>query len=110
MERELFTPLGLRESPGATRLAPEWLGAFLSAYLRIHGRNAEAQARVRQWLEALDRRLEDVTSGHLPVAFELPAGAQIDQAVVPADEDPLSILATAELLRTWVEDFDHAGG
>jgi hypothetical protein len=109
VERDLFTPLGLRASPGATRLETEWLGPFFSAYLRVHRRGDEALARARGWLDALDGHLVNRTTGHLPVAFELRDGAALETASVPEDADPLSVLASAELLRAWVEEFDHGG-
>jgi glycogen debranching enzyme len=83
IERELFTPLGLRARPGSSGDRPEWLGAFYRAYLRAHSRSPEAQAQVQAWLAALRPRLQG--------------------------GPPLTTLAAGELLRTWIEEVDHAG-
>ena len=109
IERELFTPLGLREAPGAPRIEPEWLGPFISAYLRAHGRDAAAQARVRAWLDALAHHLATHAAEHLPVAFELSSDAALDDEPLHYAGDPVSAVAAAELLRAWVEELDHAG-
>ena len=125
LERALFTPLGLRSGPRATRLETAWLGTFYSAYLRAHARSAEAQARVREWLGVLHARL----GLGLPEWFEpetddnegrATRGAgrggrsanepapEIDFATVPSGGDALSVLAAAELLPVWIEELDHA--
>ncbi|HYM80697.1 MAG TPA: glycogen debranching enzyme N-terminal domain-containing protein [Candidatus Limnocylindria bacterium] len=124
VEEELFTPFGLREHPGSHRVLTAWLGPFFSAYLRVHGRNAEAQTRVRRWLETLHAELARGVHGHLPEAFafaEPPRGktaggrraaegaAEIQTPGKPAPAGaPASIVAAAELLRAWIEDVDHA--
>jgi hypothetical protein len=102
VERELFTTLGLREGPGASRVRPEWLGPFMTAYLRAHGRSPEAQARVRDWMRILRERLGFGACVHLPTAFEL-----IGPETATATGDPVSVLAAAELLRMWIEELDH---
>jgi 4-alpha-glucanotransferase len=81
IQRELFTPLGLRPEPGSATCQPEWLGVFYAAYLRVHGRSIEAQARVQEWLTELHPAIE--------------RGA------------PLGTLTAAELLRTWIEEVEH---
>ncbi len=107
IERELFTPLGLRDAPGARTVHTEWLGAFLTAWLRAHGRDAASQARARGWLDTLHRAMQ-TCGGHLPVRFDLePRDA--DEVVPRAAGDGASMLAAAELLRAWIEEFDHAG-
>jgi len=107
--RELFTPLGLRERPGASRVRPEWLGPYASAYLRANGRSAEARATVRGWFEALGTLAND--DGHLPEAFELdPAwrpGRPLAGAARPAGA-PAAFVAVAEFARVWVEEIVHA--
>ncbi len=128
LERGLFTPLGLRASPREPRVHTAWLGAFYSAWLRAHGRSAESQARVREWLEELRARLADGAGGALPEWFEVaPARAGRggrskalgDEAAAapepagnvgpaPAGGDPVSVLAAAELLPVWIEELDHA--
>lgn len=94
VERELFTPRGLRERQGSPRLVTAWLGPFLTAYLRAHQRSPAAQARVRAWMAALRPELESGAWGLLPEAV----GTTGSQA---------SITAAAELLRAWIEDLDH---
>jgi len=74
VERELFTPLGLRASPGDDRVAPAWLGPFISAYLRVHGRSTESQARVGEWLEMLRAELERGAHGQVPTSIALVPG------------------------------------
>ncbi|HEY2954024.1 MAG TPA: glycogen debranching enzyme N-terminal domain-containing protein [Candidatus Eisenbacteria bacterium] len=71
LERELFTPLGLRARPSATRAETAWLGPFHSAWMRAHGRSAESQARVRVWLEVLRARLDRGSCGAFPEWFEV---------------------------------------
>ena len=104
VERELFTPFGLRETPDSSRVSPAWLGTFYSAYLRARGRGPEAQSQVRDWLEPLYARLADGRCALLPEAFEVgPLGDHAE----PAGES-VSILGAAELARVWVEELDHA--
>lgn len=91
VERELFTPLGLRLSPGSDAISTEWLGPFIAAYLRVHQRSAEAQERARGWLEALRAELDERWATHVP---EAPAATA-------------SVLAAAELLRVWIEELDR---
>ena len=122
IERTLFTPLGLREGPRETRAYTVWLGPFYSAHLRAHGRSAEAQARVREWLGQLGARLER-GGGALPEWFEVapppagrgkakaPAPEPPPQSVAgpaPAGGDPVSVFTAAELLPVWIEELDHA--
>jgi len=112
MERELFTPLGLRPEPGATRVDPAWLGAFYASYLRLHERSVDAQSTVRGWIETLRTRLEVTTPGHVPAAFEWPARraprGEDMHALGEAAPVGASPLAAAELLRVWVEKMAHA--
>ncbi|HKQ57433.1 MAG TPA: amylo-alpha-1,6-glucosidase, partial [Candidatus Eisenbacteria bacterium] len=108
MERELFTPLGLRASPEATSVSPAWLGPFITAYLKVHQRSAEAQARVRGWLETLRGELEACSVQHVPERIAAPRrgdGAARREAAPPAIA---SVLAAGELLRVWIEDVDRA--
>jgi hypothetical protein len=112
VERELFTPLGLRDAPGSARLDPTWLGPFFTATLRVHGRSPESQARVLHWLEALRQRVAPTSLAHLPALYEPPARRPGRRArkegldsLQPRGASPL---AAAELLRVWVEDVTHA--
>ena len=112
-ERELFTPLGLRPAPGIARVEAVWLGLFHAACLRVHGRGAEVQARVRSRLTALRTRLDEVATDHVPAAFEPPArrsNGRRASAEAPLETwAPIGVspAATAELLRLWVEEIAH---
>ncbi|HEY3216688.1 MAG TPA: glycogen debranching enzyme N-terminal domain-containing protein [Candidatus Eisenbacteria bacterium] len=92
VERELFTSCGLKAGNGAGPLSPEWLGAFFTAYLRVHGRSPESQARVRGWLEELRASL---------------AGGPAESLRLQGA--PLRLVTVAELLRVWIEEVDHVG-
>ena len=102
VERELATPWGLRETPGSELVSTAWLGPFVSAYLRVHQRAADAQARARGWIEAARGagRAAGCGPGTLRVADDGVSGAE------PVG-DPASVLAAAELLRAWIEEVDH---
>ncbi len=107
----LFTPLGLKPEPDAVQVETAWLGTFLSAFLRAHGRSAEAQAKVRDWLRILRGRLDESTSGPIPATFDWPARRARRGAPLPPLEEArprgVSPLAAAELLRAWIEDVAH---
>jgi glycogen debranching enzyme len=109
IEEELFTPLGLRERPNSPRVLTVWLGPFLTAYLRANGRRPEAQAKVHAWLEVLRTRVERGVSGRLPEAFLLDVNAPTTYESARAVWAPVSVVASAELLRAWIEDVDHVG-
>jgi glycogen debranching enzyme len=106
LERELFTPWGLRDAPGDSTVRTEWLGMFLTAWLRAHRRSDAAQSRARGWLEALHAALR-AHGGHLPERFELLPRDADD--VVPRPAGGASMVAAGELLRAWIEEFDHDG-
>ena len=112
VERELFTPLGLRPEPHAIHVEPMWLGTFLGAYLRVNGRSVAAQAKVRGWLEILRHRLDETTTGHVPALFDWPARRIRRGGPLPPLEEArprgVSPLAAAELLRAWIEEVAHA--
>lgn len=112
VERQLFTPLGLKPDPDAVHVDPTWLGTFLAAYLRANGRSPEANAQTRIWLEILRRRLDEGTSGHVPALFDWPARRTRRGSPLPPVEEArprgASPLAAAELLRAWVEEIAHA--
>jgi glycogen debranching enzyme-like protein/amylo-alpha-1,6-glucosidase len=112
VERELFTPLGLRATAGADTASPAWLGHFITAYLRVHQRSAESQARARGWLETVCERLEERASVHVPELLPAPrrGDAAARRAAAAAATTPPatgSVLAAAELLRVWVEEVDR---
>jgi hypothetical protein len=114
VERELFTPLGLRPEPRAACVEPSWLGTFHGAYLKAHGRDAESQSRVRGWLDQLRLKLDDSTAGHVPAAFDWPGprrgSRRTDDLFALHEALPrgASPLAAAELLRVWIEELAHA--
>ena len=112
IERELFTPLGLRPLPGAHSVETAWLGAFYGAYLRVHHRSPESQAAVRGWLDTLGATLDRVAEGHVPARFEWPARRAARKGAEAApDAEPrprgISPLAAAELSRVWIEEIAH---
>jgi hypothetical protein len=113
VERELLTPWGLRESPQSERISTTWLGAFVTAYLRVHERATDAQTRARGWLEAV--LATGAPAGLVPGVLLVPkdAGANSDPiaraapgARGPIPIEPASTLAAAELLRAWIEELD----
>jgi glycogen debranching enzyme-like protein/amylo-alpha-1,6-glucosidase len=81
--RELFDARGLRPRPGDGAPDPVWLGPWAAATLRSHGRDRMAGRRVRAALEQYAR-------------------------IGEADALELDARAAAELVRTWVEEIDHA--
>lgn len=102
LERELVTPWGLRESPGAEVVCTDSLGAFVPAYLRVHGRDRAAQDRARGWVEAALRA--GPVPGQVPARLRVSADGGAAEAIGPAG----SALAAAELLRVWIEELEHA--
>lgn len=88
LERELFTPRGLRLAPGEESVHAEWLGPWAAATLRVHGRSATSLSQVNAMFRAL-------------LAHE-PQGPLV---ATLASRDP--VLAVAELLRAWIEDAEH---
>lgn len=100
--RELVTPYGVLVRPGgAASLA--WVGAYVSAYLRVHGRSAQAHTRMREWMDSLRSACGRVSTNHVPEAFAADAPAGSPRVI----GEPCSVVATAELLRAWVEEIDH---
>ena len=102
IEKSLLTPVGLRPAPGALEARPDWLGMYLSASLRVHGRSAESQAHVRDIMNAFSDQVG--MCGQIPERF-VTDGAR--GAWRPAG-DIASLPAAAELLRVWIEEIDHA--
>jgi glycogen debranching enzyme-like protein/amylo-alpha-1,6-glucosidase len=110
VERELFTPFGLRPAAGAATASPAWLGPFITAHLRVHQRSAEAQARTHGWLEDLRRWLDERSAVHVPESIAAPrrGDAAARRTMGPgAPPAQASVLAAAELLRVWIEEMDH---
>ena len=106
VDRELFTPYGLRDQPGADRVDSSWLGAFHSADLRVHSRSAESQARVRGRLEALREALGPFGARLVPARFSVASADEPPR--LPRGDGTVSVLAAAEILRVWVEELDRA--
>jgi hypothetical protein len=107
IERDLWTPLGLRAEPGAASVLPAWLGPFISARLRVLKRSTEAQALARDGLETLRTWLDERSAVHLPERIAAPrAPASAPPPALPPAQ--ASVLAAAELLRTWIEDLDRS--
>jgi glycogen debranching enzyme len=103
IEQRLFTPWGLRERPDSERVSPAWLGPYLVAWLRVHGRDARAQTRVREWLALLEART--ALDGHVPEGFRVARGRSSPRSP-EIDGAPASPLAAAELLHLLVEELD----
>src|SRR5207249_6318682 len=114
LERELWTPAGLREGSGSRRILTEWSAHFLTARLRAHGRSAAAQDEARAWLSRFARIIDRHAAGGVPTAFTAAGDAATDDAPLHYDGAPISTVASAELLKFWIEDLDHdrqpAGG
>jgi predicted glycogen debranching enzyme len=91
VERELFTPYGLRSlSPHDAKFrgryegdsfsrdssyhqGPVWawlLGPFIDAYLKVNGSGAESRDQVQQWLEVLSGHLLEAGLGHVSEIFD----------------------------------------
>jgi len=89
VERELFTPYGLRSLSAADaryrgryvgdsmsrdssyHQGPVWawlLGPFIDAYLKINGKKAQVQ--VREWLQVFSGHLTDAGLGHVSEIFD----------------------------------------
>ncbi len=105
LEQRLFTPWGLRLTPDDERVAPEWLGEFLTAWLRAERRMPRAQERAREWLALLETRCG--LDGHVPERF-LVARPRAGLGAPRAAGAPASPLAAATLLRFAVEELDPA--
>jgi glycogen debranching enzyme len=102
IERELVTPLGVREAAGGpARL--DWVGAYVAAHLRAHARAPAAQARMRDWLEGLNAACSRSVPGHAPEAFDPDASTAYPRLLGA----PASLTAAAEILRAWIEEIDH---
>ena len=100
LERDLFTPFGLRERPRGDRVITSWLGPYYSAYVRAHGRDPAALSRVHDWLEMLRDALGEPRFAGVPATFRL-------SAMLPARPDGIySTAAAGELLRAWIEELD----
>ncbi|MGH7740477.1 MAG: glycogen debranching enzyme N-terminal domain-containing protein [Candidatus Eiseniibacteriota bacterium] len=100
IERELFTPFGLRRAPDSPVAVTSWLGPYYSAYVRTHSRDAAALSRVHDWLDLLRDSLGGEHIPGVPAIFRLESGGRVRPGGV------YSTAAAGELLRTWIEDLD----
>jgi len=106
IERELLTPGGLRERSESSRVLTESMGPFLSAWVRAHGRAADAQQRARAWADRFERAIDEFATGLPPEAFALADAESNGGTELRPRGAPLSVLAAAEMARFWVEDLD----
>ena len=97
IELELDPPWGRRDRPRDHALETEWVALFYAALLRVQGRDLATQGRVRDGLAALQARIDRQTLDDAPAALAA-EGASSDAGI--------STIATAELLRLWIEDVD----
>lgn len=102
IERDLVTPFGVREAP-CEPAKLEWVGPYVTAYLRAHGRAPEAHLRMRDWLEGLHEACDRCVLGHVPEALDPEASPARPRIA----GEPASVTAAAEILRAWVEEIDH---
>jgi predicted glycogen debranching enzyme len=91
VERELFTPYGLRSlspaDPGfrgryegdsvardsAYHQGPVWawlLGPFIDAYFKVNGKGRKVQAQTREWLQIFSTHLTEAGLGHVSEIFD----------------------------------------
>jgi predicted glycogen debranching enzyme len=122
VERELLTPYGLRTLSPRDRnyrsrfegdmhsrdsayhqgtVWPWLLGHFISGYLRLHGRNAIARAKVAGWLEPLRRYATDLGVGQIAEVFDGDAPHRPGGCFAQAWN-------VAEVLRVLTEDLGEA--
>ena len=117
VERHLLTPYGLRSlapgdpqyhgryegnvrsRDGAYHQGTVWpwlLGPFLTAYLEVHNRSADARRQAAQWLAELRRYLNDEGAGQVPEIFDGDAPHRSGGCMAQA-------WSVAELLRVAAE-------
>jgi predicted glycogen debranching enzyme len=118
VEEQLLTPVGLRTlSPTDSRYrasyeggVPErdsayhqgtvWpflLGSFVTAWIKIHGKNAAALQQARAFLDGIGAHLADACLGHVSEIFDAEAPHCARGCYAQA-------WSVAELLRTLIED------
>ena len=118
VERELLTPAGLRSlAPSDPQYRPRYeggpwsrdgayhqgtvwpwlLGPFLTAYMRVNGRNKQTQAQAAAWLEGLRAHLSDAGLGQISEIFDGDAPHRPAGCMAQA-------WSVAEILRAGVED------
>jgi glycogen debranching enzyme len=118
VERDLLMPYGLRSlasSDGQYRgryegnpytrdsgyhqgtVWPWLMGPFLTAYLKVHGRSAEARREAEQWLTEMRRFIQDKAVGRIPEVFDGEAPHRAGGCLAQAG-------SLAELFLVSVED------
>jgi predicted glycogen debranching enzyme len=118
VERELLTPFGLRSlargdphyhgrydgdphaRDAAYRQGTVWawlIGPFITAYLRVNERSAEARRQATEWLSNLEKHLADAGVGQVSEIFDGDAPQQPRGCIAQA-------WSVAALLRAVVED------
>jgi predicted glycogen debranching enzyme len=118
IERDLLTPCGLRSlSPvdsqyrgryqgdpwhrdSAYHQGTVWpwlMGPFISAYVKVNGRNVDARRRAAAWLSALEQHVQEAGLGQISEIFDGDAPHHPCGCVAQA-------WSVAELLRAAVED------
>jgi hypothetical protein len=100
LERDLFTPFGLREHPRSEVTHTSWLGPYYAAYVRSHGRDPAALSRVHDWLEVLRDALGGARFAGVPATYRLDPGGAARAG------GSHSTAAAGELLRAWIEELD----
>src|SRR6185369_5730894 len=118
VERDLLTPVGLRSlAPGDPQYRPRYeggpwsrdgayhqgtvwpwlLGPFLTAYIRVNGRNQKTQAQAAAWLAGLRAHLSEAGLGQISEIFDGDAPHRPAGCIAQA-------WSVAEILRAGVED------
>jgi predicted glycogen debranching enzyme len=118
VEEQLLTPVGLRTlSPGDPRFRgtytggvrerdgayhqgtvwPFLLGPWVTAWVKVHGKNAAAQNKARSFLAGLEAHLQEACLGHVSEVFDAEAPHQPRGCCAQA-------WSVAEPLRALIED------
>ena len=119
VQRHLLTPYGLRTlAPSDPRYRgryegdrvsrdsayhqgtvwPWLMGPFLSAYLDVNGRSAQAREQAKQWIAEFRRYMEEEGLGQMPEVFDGDAPQRAGGCIAQA-------WSVAELLRAASQDF-----
>jgi predicted glycogen debranching enzyme len=119
-ERELLTPYGLRSlAPGDPQYRPRyegdslsrdgayhqgtvwaWLmGPFITAYMKVHDKSAEAREQARAWLANFQAHLSEAGLGHISEIFDGDPPHTPNGCIAQA-------WSVAEVLRSLVEDIN----
>jgi glycogen debranching enzyme len=77
---------------------PWLLGPFISAYLKVYGRNTKTLSKVNEWLQPLRQHLSDAGLGSISEIFSGDAPHTACGCIAQA-------WSVAEVLRVLVENF-----